>query len=101
MTEYSLHITLTELCRHTGMPEETIVEFVEHGILEPIGETEGSWVFNVETVQITRRATRLHRDLGVNWAGVALALELLSQREQLQWENQALRQRLQRFLLDE
>lgn len=101
MTEFSLQISLTELCHHTNTSEATIVEFVEHGILEPIGEEEGSWLFSVETVQLTRRATRLHRDLGINWAGVALALDLLSQRENLQLENQALRQRLQRFLLDD
>ena len=101
MTEYSIHITLADLCHHTDTPQETIVEFVELGILEPVDQTQTDWIFAVETVQIIRRANRLHQDLGINWAGVALALDLLSQREQLQLENQALRQRLQRFLLDE
>lgn len=101
MTEYNLHITLTELCHHTDTPVETITEFVEHGILVPEGESQEVWVFGLETVQLTQRALRLHRDLGVNWAGVALALDLLSQREQLQLENQSLKQRLRRFLLDE
>jgi len=101
MTEYSLHITLTELCQHAGTTETTIIEFVEHGILEPIGEEQTQWLFNVDTLQITRQAIRLHHDLGLNWAGVALALELISQREQLQLENQNLKQRLQRFLIEE
>ena len=101
MSEYSIYITLTELCLHTDTPAETIVEFVEHGILEPVGESQDAWTFSIETVQITQRALRLHQDLGVNWAGVALALELMTQRENLQRENQRLRQRLQRFLLDE
>lgn len=101
MTEYSLYINLNELCQYTDTPEATIIEFVEHGILEPQGESEETWVFSVETVRITQQAQRLHRDLGVNWAGVALALELMSQRESLQQENQTLKNRLRRFLLED
>ena len=101
MTEYSLHITLTELCRHTGTTETTILECVEYGILEPIGDEQSQWLFSDETLQIIRRAIRLHRDLGLNWAGVALALDLITQRDQLQLDNQALRNRLKRFLIEE
>lgn len=101
MAEYSLHISLTELCEYTNMPVETIVEFVEYGILEPQGRSEETWVFSAETVQITHRAIRLHRDLGMNWAGVALALDLMSEREILRRENEALKNRLRRFLIED
>jgi len=101
MVEFSVEISLSELCRHTDTPEATIVEFVELGILEPVGGSQEVWVFAAETVQVTQRALRLHHDLGINWAGVALALELIAEREQLRTENRHLRQRLQRFLLEE
>jgi chaperone modulatory protein CbpM len=101
MTDHTIHISLTELCQYTDSSTETILEFVEHGIVEPQGDSQDKWVFSVETVHLTRCAQRLHRDLGVNWAGVALALELMSQREILQQENQSLRNRLRRFLVED
>jgi chaperone modulatory protein CbpM len=46
--------------------------------------------------QITR-AVRLHRELQVDWAGIALALELLNELEGLRRENETLRRRLERL----
>jgi len=43
------------------------------------------------------RATRLRRDLEINWEGVALALELLDEVQALRRENHALLRRLKRF----
>ena len=101
MTEYNLRISLREFCQRCDLSAETIVEYVEHGILEPEGEYQEAWLFTTDMVPVTRRANRLHHDLGLNWAGVALALELLSQRDRLRFENASLRQRLQRFLLED
>lgn len=51
-------------------------------------------------MSIVRRATRLHRDLELDWAAVALVENLIEEREQLIMENEVLTQRLQRFLSD-
>ncbi len=47
---------------------------------------------------IVTRAARLHRDLAMDWSGVALALELSEENRRLRRENAALRRRLERFL---
>jgi hypothetical protein len=43
----------------------------------------------------TKKACRLYRDLGVNWA-----ISLLDEMEQLKKENKLLQCRLNRFILD-
>jgi chaperone modulatory protein CbpM len=44
------------------------------------------------------RALRLHQELEIDWSGIALAIELLDELEQLRDENRMLRQRLRRFM---
>ena len=62
---------------------DRIVEFVEEGVIEPIGRDPARWRFRAISVRRVRCAQRLEQDLGVNTAGVALALELLDELEQL------------------
>jgi chaperone modulatory protein CbpM len=51
-------------------------------------------------VTVTQKAYRLHNDLGVNWAGIGLAIQLLDEMEQLKSHNQLLQRRLNRFIVD-
>lgn len=97
----TIHITTQELCEHMNISAEVICEIVEHGIVTPEGQSPNDWQFAPALVSITRRATRLHRDLGIDWSGVALILDLLEERDNLKSENAMLRQRLARFLTDE
>jgi len=94
-------ITTHEICRETGLSVDTLMEFVEYGIVEPQTEqlhaAPEQWTFTVSCLNTVQRATRLQNDLGLNWQGIALVLELLEQRDRLQHENTALLRRLQRF----
>ncbi len=106
MNDTVLIISVDELCHSCGFSVETLVEIVEYGILEPRGQTPyqqapEQWEFESDVLSVARVALRMKQDLGVNWAGVALALDLLSQREQLYRENERLKRRLSRFLLDD
>ncbi|MEX1034231.1 MAG: chaperone modulator CbpM [Cellvibrionaceae bacterium] len=92
-----VHITTQELCQRIDLSEETLEEIVEHGIVEPRGEKPEEWTFDIDYVWVVRRAARLHRDLGIDWAGIALVLELLNERERLVEENRMLQRRLRRF----
>ena len=56
---------------------------MEYGILEPLGKQGRHWRFRANSVKRARVAMRLHRDLGVNLAGAALALDLLERIERL------------------
>ncbi|MGI1678855.1 MAG: chaperone modulatory protein CbpM [Cellvibrionaceae bacterium] len=93
-----IHFNCNELCEQAEVSIDTLIEFVEHGIVEPHGSSPDDWVFEQEVIVVVRRAVRMHFDLGVDWAGVALALDLIEQRERLRTENESLRNRLNRFL---
>lgn len=94
----SHYISFAELCDVTELSSHVILEIVEHGIVEPEGADPENWVFNVHMVTVTKKACRLHRDLGIDWAGIALAINLLDELEQLRAENQQLQHRLHRFM---
>jgi len=83
-------LSLTELSELAKLPAETVVEFVNEGLIEPTGTEPSQWRFAAISVQRVRSARRLARDLRVNTAGAALALELLE-------EVRSLRETLRRF----
>lgn len=95
-----LQLNIDELCQSAELPIEYLFEIVEHGILQPSGQTPADWLFDAAALAVVKRALRLRRDLDLEWAGVALALELLAELEQLRAENSRLRQRLRRFEQD-
>lgn len=76
-------ITLVQLCRSCSVQGETIEAMVQQGILEPLGKRGHHWCFPANSIKRMRIALRLQRDLDVNLAGVALALELLEHIDQL------------------
>lgn len=76
-------ITLVQLCRSCAVRAETIEAMVEQGILEPSGKRGHHWCFPATSIKRIRIALQLQRDLDVNLAGAALALDLLERIEEL------------------
>jgi len=76
-------LTLGQLCRACDVHAEWIISLVEESIIEPEGETIQCWRFSGSSLGRVRSALRLQRDLGVNLAGIALALDLLEEIENL------------------
>ena len=72
-------ITLADLCRSCTVQTETVTMLVSEGILDPVGGDVEHWQFSISSIRRVRTAVHLQRDLGVNVAGAALALELLDQ----------------------
>lgn len=95
-----LHISFPDLCEITELPGTTVIEIVEQGIIEPVGEGPDSWSFNTQMIVVTKKAQRLHRDLGIDWSGIGLALSLLDEMETLRAENKCLQRQLEKFLTD-
>lgn len=94
------YLDITELCQATRLSSEVVIEIVRYGIVEPGGKSPGDWRFDAHMVTTVRKATRLRRELDVDWPGIALAMDLLEQVEQLRNENRRLVQRLNRFLAE-
>lgn len=84
VVEESVELTLVQLCHACDAESDVVVELVAHGVLDPHGGTPRDWRFAGDSLRRSRLALRLIRDLGVNAAGAALALELMARIEQLQ-----------------
>jgi len=76
-------LTLGQLCRACGVHADWIISLVEESIIEPQGEDIRLWRFSGASLVRARSALRLQRDLGVNLAGIALALDLMDELESL------------------
>ena len=83
--------TMAELCRSCAVEAELIEAMVEHGILEPSGRRGRHWCFSASSLRRTRITLHLQRDLEVNLAGAALALDLLERIEELEARLRAMR----------
>ena len=92
------HVSFTEICEQTGVAAGTVIEIIEQGIVDPIGVSPDDWHFSPYMVIITKKAVRMHRDLEINWAGIALAIELLEEIEEIREKNRCLQRRLDRFV---
>lgn len=75
--------TLLELCQSCSVEAETIEAMMDYGILEPAGGSGRKLIFPASSLRRTRITLHLQRDLGINLAGAALALELLERIDEL------------------
>ena len=83
-------LTVAEICRACAGTDEWIVELVREGVLEPVDAQAREWRFPGPSLRRARTAMHLQRDLGLNLAGIALALDMLDEIDDL-------RSRLQRL----
>ncbi len=97
MSSLILQLDIHEFCQCAELPQALLLEIIDHGIVEPSGATQEQWLFDVSALAIVKHALRLHNELQIEWAGIALALQLLDELEQLRTENSQLRRRLSRF----
>ena len=77
-------VTLADLCRSCTVETETITTLVAEGILDPLGGKVEQWQLTVASLRRVKTVIHLQRDLGVNLAGAALALDLLDRIAELE-----------------
>jgi chaperone modulatory protein CbpM len=78
LLDHSTVLSIQDLSRMCNVDERHIVEFVEEGVLSVV-EVSSEWHFSGDALRRARLALRLERDLELNLAGVALALDLLEE----------------------
>jgi chaperone modulatory protein CbpM len=78
-------LSIHDLSRMCEVDERHIVEYVEEGVLNVV-EVRSEWHFTGDALRRARLALRLERDLELNVAGVALAIDLLEELQQLRRE---------------
>lgn len=79
--EQGAKVTYDEICLRCTIPAETLNEMIEYGVIEPLFSTkkEAPIYFSSSSLLRVNTAIRLCRDLEVNIAGAALAIELLDE----------------------
>ena len=83
IVEHDVHMTIVELAEATSTPEDMIMAWVSEGVLSPAGASPQDWRFSGNSLQRAKTAARLMHDLELNLPGVALALNLLEELDQL------------------
>lgn len=74
-----------ELCARLGIGHELLELCLQWEIIQPPEpDPHGADIFPIEAIERLSRGLRLHRDLGLNWAGVGVVLELLDRIEELE-----------------
>jgi hypothetical protein len=81
-------LTREEVAGRCGVDEAFIQQLVGLGVIEPSGRG-----FACEVTLRVRRFVRLQRDLGVNFEGAAVIIDLLDRIEALEHDLAALRRR--------
>ena len=76
-------LTLEQLCDACGVHTDWVISLVEESIIEPQGDQIQVWRFSGASLMRVNSALRLQRDLGINIAGIALALDLMEELESL------------------
>ncbi len=72
------------LAERSGLHPEVLRRLTGLGLLEPGGGTAAAPLYRPQDAALLVRAVRLRRDLGLNYAGAALASELLARIEELE-----------------
>jgi chaperone modulatory protein CbpM len=79
VVEEEMELSLVELCQACGAHREEVSVWVLEGVLEPSGQAPDEWRFGGPALRRARLAASFSRELELNAAGVALALDLLDE----------------------
>lgn len=76
-------VSVADLCKACELTGDAIEEMIAYGIIEPGQSVTTGRRFPAVTLRRVARVVRLQRDLEVNLAGAAVAVELLEEIERL------------------
>ena len=79
-------LTFDVVAAIVGAKRSLVVQLVQHGLIETVDTGTDEPLLPRRTVVRIRRMQRLRRDLGVNFAGAAIILDLVGRIEQLNRE---------------
>jgi len=81
----SPYMSITEVAYRCGVHPELIDRFVRLGLIDfAEGSADGEALFQSDVISMVRKILRLRNELGVNYAGIGVILELTSRIESLE-----------------
>ena len=97
LIDEGLRLDLEDICQRLQTDESFVIRCVEFGIAEAEGETQAQWQFSFSSVMRLQKACRLQRDLEMDFAGLAMVLDLLEDVEDLRRQMRILEKRLEHW----
>lgn len=94
LLETEVWLSLNELCERCGLKSSLLVELVGLGLVAPKVVAPDQWRFRATTVLTLHQALRLKRELDLDWQGVAVAMDLLTQVRELRQQVDSLQRQL-------
>jgi MerR family transcriptional regulator, heat shock protein HspR len=89
------YLTLSEVASCCGIHPELIGRFVALGLLEPVGRgPDDELLFEAGAVPLLHKILRLRNQLGINYAGIGVVLELIDRIEAMETRIRELENRL-------
>jgi hypothetical protein len=86
-------LTFDVVAETTGARRALVARLARHGLIETLDSETGEPLLPRRAVVRLRRMQRLRRDLGVNFAGASVILDLVGRIEQLNRELREMRER--------
>jgi len=85
-TETSAFVRRREIVCLCGVHPDLVDRLADLGLVDPVGrdDFDGEPLFDREAVPLIDKILRLRKELGVNYAGMGVVLELLSRIEKLE-----------------
>jgi MerR family transcriptional regulator/heat shock protein HspR len=81
----SSYLKLRDVAYHCGVHPELVGRFVDLGLLDIADrDISGEALFEEDVVHLVRKILRLRNELGVNYAGIGVVLELMAKIDALE-----------------
>ena len=94
LLEETTTFSFKEVCQHYHIPKELLIDLIEYGLFNNQTTEIEKITFDQNALRKMEKAFRLHRDLDINLSGVALALELLDEMNNMRNELRMLRKHI-------
>jgi MerR family transcriptional regulator, heat shock protein HspR len=81
----SSYLTLSEVAYHCGLHPELVERLVRLGLIDSQErQADGEVLFQADVIPLIRTILRLRNELGVNYAGIGVVLELMARIDTLE-----------------
>lgn len=77
-------IGFEDICKICHISPDYLYELVLHDVLIPKGHDQHDWLFDARQFMRLKKAIRLQKDLEIDYAGLAVVLDLLEQIDELE-----------------
>ncbi|WP_019038745.1 chaperone modulator CbpM [Psychroflexus tropicus] len=89
-------ISIKQFCNHNEVPLRFISALKDFDLIEIVIEDEDEYIYT-QHLHIVEKMIRLHYDLNINLEGIDAIYHLLKKVEELQKENQVLKNKLRTY----